>query len=176
MIDIAGATDVSALVLNGSNTALPNGVTAVTKTLFLNVQAALTMAGQTLPEKLEGLAIGPRVDGGFALLLATDNDFGVTQNDSNVQFDVCFGGGNPVTQVALGAECPTGQALVPSRLYSFKISGADAANFSNSLFSVPEPSSWAMLIAGFGLTGAAMRRRRSAGVKFLRAGGLSHTA
>jgi hypothetical protein len=25
---------------------------------------------------------------------------------------------------------------------------------------VPEPSSWAMLIAGFGLTGAAMRRRR----------------
>jgi PEP-CTERM motif len=28
--------------------------------------------------------------------------------------------------------------------------------------SVPEPASWAMLIAGFGLTGAAMRRRRSA--------------
>jgi hypothetical protein len=28
--------------------------------------------------------------------------------------------------------------------------------------SVPEPSSWAMLIAGFGLTGAAMRRRRAA--------------
>jgi len=25
---------------------------------------------------------------------------------------------------------------------------------------VPEPQSWAMLIAGFGLTGAAMRRRR----------------
>jgi hypothetical protein len=25
---------------------------------------------------------------------------------------------------------------------------------------VPEPASWAMLIAGFGLTGAAMRRRR----------------
>ena len=27
---------------------------------------------------------------------------------------------------------------------------------------VPEPASWAMLIAGFGLTGAAMRRRRTA--------------
>ena len=26
---------------------------------------------------------------------------------------------------------------------------------------VPEPASWAMLIAGFGLTGAAMRRRRA---------------
>ncbi|OYQ27821.1 hypothetical protein CHU93_09765 [Sandarakinorhabdus cyanobacteriorum] len=28
--------------------------------------------------------------------------------------------------------------------------------------SVPEPASWLMLIAGFGLTGAAMRRRRHA--------------
>jgi hypothetical protein len=27
---------------------------------------------------------------------------------------------------------------------------------------VPEPASWAMLIAGFGLTGAVMRRRRMA--------------
>ena len=31
-----------------------------------------------------------------------------------------------------------------------------------SVTAVPEPASWAMLIAGFGLTGAAMRRRRSA--------------
>jgi hypothetical protein len=30
-----------------------------------------------------------------------------------------------------------------------------------SIGSVPEPASWAMLIAGFGLTGAAMRRRRT---------------
>jgi hypothetical protein len=29
---------------------------------------------------------------------------------------------------------------------------------------VPEPASWAMMIAGFGLTGAAMRRRRSTAV------------
>jgi hypothetical protein len=27
---------------------------------------------------------------------------------------------------------------------------------------IPEPASWAMLIAGFGLTGAALRRRRAA--------------
>ena len=123
------------------------------------VMAART--GQIIPEKIEGLAIGPRLDGGFALLLATDNDFSVTQNGSNVQFDVCRGSGSP-TQVALGSACPSGQSLVPSRLYSFKISGADAGNFSASLFAVPEPASWAMLIAGFGLTGAAMRRRRVA--------------
>lgn len=35
-------------------------------------------------------------------------------------------------------------------------------NFSMSAQAVPEPASWAMLIAGFGLTGAAMRRRRTA--------------
>ncbi len=36
------------------------------------------------------------------------------------------------------------------------------AQIAFDLTNVPEPSSWAMLIAGFGLTGAAMRRRRSA--------------
>lgn len=34
----------------------------------------------------------------------------------------------------------------------------------NPVGGVPEPASWAMLIAGFGLTGAAMRRRRSTAV------------
>jgi hypothetical protein len=159
MIDLDGATDVSSLVLNTSNTDLPMGVKPVAKTLFLDIASALTVAGLPIPEKLEGLAIGPRLADGFALLLSTDNDFSVTQNGSFVQFDVCTGGG-ATSQVALGAPCPIGQSLVPSRLYSFKVSGADAANFSASLFAVPEPSSWAMLIAGFGLTGAAMRRRR----------------
>ena len=160
MIDIANATDVSGTVLNTSNTALPGSVTPVSKLLFLDIASALTLAGEVIPEKFEALAIGPRLNDGFALLLATDNDFSVTQNGSNVQFDVCFGTGSP-TQVALGDPCPAGKVLVPTRLYSFKISGADAANFSASLFAVPEPASWAMLIAGFGLTGAAMRRRRS---------------
>lgn len=32
---------------------------------------------------------------------------------------------------------------------------------SQSVGGVPEPASWAMLIAGFGMTGAALRRRRS---------------
>ncbi len=35
-----------------------------------------------------------------------------------------------------------------------------AANGEFTLASVPEPASWAMLIAGFGLSGAAMRRQR----------------
>jgi hypothetical protein len=46
---------------------------------------------------------------------------------------------------------------------SFTMQGAfviAAGSFTNA--AVPEPASWAMLIAGFGLTGAAMRRRRAA--------------
>jgi len=35
------------------------------------------------------------------------------------------------------------------------------ADFITSAATIPEPSSWAMLIAGFGLIGAARRRRRT---------------
>jgi len=41
-------------------------------------------------------------------------------------------------------------------VFSVTDSGFDAGGTG----AVPEPASWAMLIAGFGLTGAAMRRRR----------------
>lgn len=44
-----------------------------------------------------------------------------------------------------------------SNAWAFDILGVDGATAGNA---VPEPASWAMLIAGFGLTGAAMRRRR----------------
>jgi len=39
---------------------------------------------------------------------------------------------------------------------------AVGAEFTNYAFAVPEASTWAMLIAGFGLVGAAARRRRAA--------------
>lgn len=42
---------------------------------------------------------------------------------------------------------------VPSSYLTFTIADAPAA--------VPEPASWALMIGGFGLTGAAMRRRRT---------------
>ncbi|KPF65485.1 hypothetical protein IP88_13450 [alpha proteobacterium AAP81b] len=38
--------------------------------------------------------------------------------------------------------------------------GSDSTGLNLTLTAVPEPTSWAMLIAGFGLTGAALRRRR----------------
>jgi hypothetical protein len=152
LVDLAGATDVSGISLAGSN-ALPAGVVPAGKSLFIDVQAALAAAGDRVPEKLEGLTIGGRTANGYALILATDNDFSVRQDGG--QQDVCIGGGS-FALTALGAGCPGGQALIPSYTYSFDISGAQLA----ALGGVPEAQTWALLIAGFGAVGMAARRRR----------------
>ncbi len=39
--------------------------------------------------------------------------------------------------------------------------GNTGINYAFTIGAVPEPASWAMMIGGFGLTGAAMRRRRA---------------
>lgn len=118
-INISGATDVSGISLAGLGE-LPAGITPVSKTLFLDIAAALSEAGQTIPEKMEGLAIGPRLnDGSYALLIGTDNDFSATQNESRVQLDVCTDG-MKAAQVALNAACPAGLSLIPTYLYSFQ--------------------------------------------------------
>lgn len=106
-------------------------------------------AGQTVPEKFEGLTIGPRLsDGTFSLILATDNDFSVTQTGGGQQFDV-YTNGISTTQVAIGSPAPTapgGQpayTLLPSYFYSFKTQ-ANALNptplfdFSAANYSVTE--------------------------------------
>lgn len=160
LIDINGSTDVSGISLAGSNV-LPAGVTAVSKTLFLDIQAALALAGLPIPEKIEGLTLGPLLNnGGISLILATDNDFSVTQNASNVQFDVCTSGTGAnatTTQVAFGGACPNGMFLIPSNIYSFAVTGPQAA-----MLGVPEAGTWAMLVLGFGAAGAALRRRKTA--------------
>lgn len=142
-IDISGATDVSALSLEGTNT-LPPGVAPVAKSLHLDVQAALLAAGLPLTEKLEGIAIGPMLDdGSFLLLLGIDNDFSVTQSGEGVQFDVCVGGGAS-SQVAIGDACPDGQALLPSYLYAFKDGNITGYVTQQR---VPEPATWTLMLA-----------------------------
>jgi hypothetical protein len=155
-IRLDGATDVSAVSLHNRNT-LPDGVTPVQKSLYLDIQAALKQAGLDSVEKLEGLSFGPILaDGSLSLIIASDNDFSVTQDGSGVQFNVCVGAGGRTT-VALDLSCPDvgGQStsLLPTKIYAFKVSGADAVGI------VPEPATWAMMIAGFGMVGATIRRR-----------------
>jgi hypothetical protein len=118
-IDISRATDVTRISLAETNT-LPPGVTPVSKEIFLDLLAELKQANSVVPEKIEGLTIGPRLrDGSYELLMASDNDFSVTQNDSGVQSDVCTNGVIS-QQVAIDAGCPPGLALIPTYLLSFK--------------------------------------------------------
>ncbi|MGH7132511.1 MAG: esterase-like activity of phytase family protein [Phycisphaerales bacterium] len=75
-VEIGDATDVSAIAKLPSR-GLPPGVTAVRKALLLDMmEPRFKLAGATMPEKVEGLAIGPDLpDGRRLLLIASDNDY-----------------------------------------------------------------------------------------------------
>ncbi|WP_242107906.1 esterase-like activity of phytase family protein [Luteimonas aquatica] len=123
-IDLRGATDVQHLSLAGRND-LPAGVRPVAKRPEVDLLAALRGVGSDVPEKLEGLAIGPRLlFGGQVVLVGSDNDYSVTQSGAGEQFDVCV---NTATgerrQVPLDSACPAGTSLIPGYLLSFKVRG-----------------------------------------------------
>jgi hypothetical protein len=145
-IDITGATDVSEIDLDSGAAFVP-----VTKntTAFLNLAAdTLVALGNKVPEKWEGLTIGPRLgDGSYVMLAGTDNDYSVTQNSSNVQFDAYFrfSDADPYAssiQCSLGAvtgcvNTSNGQPavltgdhkLLPGILHAYKASADDLAGY-----------------------------------------------
>lgn len=136
-IDLKNATDVSNISLEGTNDL--NGITPVSKSLFLDFQALLQQENQLIPEKLEGVTIGPKLeDGSYALLTGTDNDYSVTQDGSNTQLDVCTNLSDQSQEVTLNSPCPLDSAgkqmsLIPTYLYSVK---ADVPGY---IAPVPEP-------------------------------------
>lgn len=87
-ISLVGATDVSGASL--SNLDCPSVTKNAMPVLDLGANT-LPALGNRVPEKWEGLAIGPRLsDGSYVVLAGTDNDYSVTQNGSGTQFDVYF--------------------------------------------------------------------------------------
>ena len=164
-IDISGASDVSAISLNNTNT-LPLVVVPVTKSLYLDLAAALQAAGLVIPEKLEGIAIGPRLfNGSYLLLFGTDNDFSVTQSGAGEQFDVCTNGNDTTTPTVysldnpLGSGCAIGQSLVPTYLYAFSADfAADGIIYRQRL---PLPASLGLFGIGAFVLYRAKRRKAS---------------
>lgn len=121
-ISIVGASNVQEVSLAGSD-ALPVGVVPVQKADEVDLLTALKAQGHEVPEKIEGLAIGPQLaDGRTLVLLGTDNDFSVTQTGAGEQFEVCVNRADGTrAQVALDAPCPDGKALIPGMLMSFAV-------------------------------------------------------
>jgi hypothetical protein len=116
---------------------------------FINLAAdTLVALGNKVPEKWEGLTIGPRLsDGSYVMLAGTDNDYSVTQNGSNVQFDVYFNmlAADPY---ASSIQCPLGSItacfntssgqpanltgdykLLPGVLHAYKATADDLAGY-----------------------------------------------
>jgi hypothetical protein len=73
-IDLAGATDVADVTLPAA-APLPAGVSAVSKSLFIDLLDPAYGLAATIPEKLEGLTWGPDLaDGRHLLYVISDND------------------------------------------------------------------------------------------------------
>ena len=171
-IDLAGAIDVTGMALPASGD-FAGAVIKIAKVMDLDADT-LAALGNRSPEKWEGLAIGPQLANGQYLILAgTDNDYSVTQNGSNVQFDVYFRmtDADPYKssiQCAVGttSDCffTDGGALteLPASDYTLLpgVLHAYAASIDGYTAPVPEPSTPALILAGLGALGWVARRRR----------------
>lgn len=75
-IDLSGATDISGIE-KLPMTGIPEGIQPVKKKRFLDLLAPeYSLAGKTFPEKIEGVAMGPKLaDGSRVLVVTSDNDF-----------------------------------------------------------------------------------------------------
>lgn len=176
-INLSGATDVTNVDLDAAGASF----TAVLKntTPFIDLAANKPFLGGRSPEKWEGLAIGPKLaDGTYMILAGTDNDYSISQNGSNTQFEVYFNastgariscdigtfnnclniptGGGATTTAFTGSTA--GFVAIPGILHAYKTSTTDLQNY---VAAVPEPETFALFLAGLGLMGVVARRRNA---------------
>ena len=181
-IDLTKATNVTGIDLDAPGATFTQVSKSVqwldldANTIDLDGDGDLESVGKT-PEKWEGLAIGPRLnDGSYMMLAGNDNDYSVTQNSGGTQFDVYFNFNDTdpyadsiqcalnsttdcsSTRTGLATTLTSDYRLLPGVLHAYKVSAADLGAYTAP---VPEPETYAMLLAGLGLVGALARRRKA---------------
>jgi hypothetical protein len=133
VIDIAAAQDITGLTgTAAAAAAVSKGAPAI-----LDIVTALTNFGisaSQIPAKLEGITFGQDVTlNGITthtLYVSNDNDFLPATSGSN-------------------------------KFFVFGFTDADLPGFApQAIAAVPEPTSWALMLLGFGLVGSAMRKSR----------------
>lgn len=136
-IDLTGAQDITSL------TGTAAAGKAVGKSSFLDIVSALNangIASNQIPAKIEGATFGQDVnyagDLYHTLYIANDNDF-------------------------------VPDTAGPNQFYVFGFTDNDLHGLvRQNVAAVPEPASWAMMIGGFGLVGATLRRRMRTAIRF----------
>jgi len=140
-IDLTNATNIANISLPDDGDLAGAGITPVAKSaVFIDLAVDTVLPNGKKAEKWEGLTIGPKLKNGAYLILAgTDNDYSVTQNSSNVQYDVYVDfAGNTVQrdldQPAMldGVEVgpvPGGYVLIPGVLHAYKASAEDLTGY-----------------------------------------------
>jgi hypothetical protein len=187
---LAIAAAAAALVATPAAAATMNGTLAVSmfdiasSTPSIDVGSTITNSSAVVSGKTNDFGPTPAMT--FVtvspFIFANGNSIFFTSaiGDFNGTFNTVDADGLPANRVlsgyALGTFTPSGiysgfDSGLASLTLSFTQNGEGGAISGGFTLStppspppsvVPEPASWAMLIAGFGLTGAAMRRRRSA--------------
>jgi hypothetical protein len=138
-VDVSSAGDITGQT--GATAAA--SIAAKSATPFVDLVAALTSLGiapEQIPSKIEGIAFGQDITNNgelfHTLYISNDNDFLPGTAGSN-------------------------------QFYVFGFQDSDLPGFTPQQFAaggpsaVPEPASWALMVGGFGLAGATLRRRRT---------------
>lgn len=90
-IDLSEASDISAIEKLPTS-GQPEGIRPITKRLLVDLLSPqYSLGGKSFPEKIEGIALGPKLaDGSRVLIVSSDNDFKADQPTQIYAFAIFF--------------------------------------------------------------------------------------